>query len=1320
MRVWGGFAPLFALAPLALASCAQEEYPLALWEAQHPLSSESGAMVGGEGGEADSTSSDMAAGDASTSPIIPGTCSQANAQPLPQRLVTMSAAAQTTAGSNLVYVSDLYGQFEQICGACHGHEADAPGLGGFRIASSAEFPTAMKASVLAHVTSDGPATPDPNSATDMMPPSGSPAWSPYSKRLPTDPVVQFATLVQAWLDAKSPNSFSPPGPSNVDAGQDAGDGGAPPYQLTVGLGNAMTNLGTCVPSMSTPLMTLAAQQKTATDLDAMFASLTKKQPGPGVTPGELVGLPEHLRDTDLVSFDSSVLARTGVVAFQPAYPLWSDDAGKLRYVRVPVGESIQFDKASQEFVIPDNTRFYKTFMKQIVDTDGSIRWRKIETRLIVARHDTTQNADGTARDCSGGACVNALFGSYRWNNDETDATLVESPLRDGLPFSDTLFLFTTDEQLAADLLLSNPVNTDQVLVAGGAARHYAIPSSERCIQCHMGSNSQSFVLGFRPVQIMRRPTGQGGTFPEPGQVPPTADELSQLQRLISYGVITGITSPSDVLPLEQSEGSRQPRNEQELVAQAYMLGNCSHCHNPRGFPSVTNPVLKTTFNLLPGPDGGIFQFPLEKYSPRIQRGLGGGVQIPYITPSLMDLSSSPKYSHANLGPDNKSVAADLVAFAPWRSLIYRNTDTPFTYTDDFGLFPHMPMNTQGYDCRTKQIMSDWMVSIPAVRKHPEIPEYAVVGTGGTVIGGSAVDDTPQPYVEVTPGLPGYNDAEAAAQQRLSILHTGQNPVISTMFPYSRYSDCPDTQDILDPAVVRDPTCHPVPTPPTSTTNGLYYRGVPTDALFDLAVPLHAHWVVTDLSQIAGTYSPRRSDWPSILIEQQFQPPAVACSQSSLTDAQSAQDEVKLAVSLLQNALLDDLGAFAKQPFPMGLWQNKSGCNFPPSVPTVGSYAGSQRPQWMDNPAAHASADPASWSAEHVYAEWPGAAVFNLICVNCHGPNADAHGRLSDNLLVMTGGSAAVADLRDGLFGPVSSPGSNRQGPFGTLPANVNAGAWGSVPVDDRAARYMAWMGSGGTEVNIPLPILQIVSNTSVLGVTRLLPTGSISANMLAVAKSLCYSLLFGDLDAPQVAGGTAQGVWFRPDKTGVHETDNPALITANGDAELWLRLCSLHNPPPIRAVHGSNDSGGYSGKIDVQQDIRNRLYSEDLFPQALYGSNPVGNDRGEIDSGGVAADNLRPWCFRKSSAQAGQVPFCPDALDNGDAFSVATGANPELASDGSLKPACTNGCWGPQDADAWATRGAINAGFSVFLYLDAVSKGTLSPLPDYTQCEQLH
>jgi hypothetical protein len=40
------------------------------------------------------------------------------------------------------------------------------------------------------------------------------------------------------------------------------------------------------------------------------------------------------------------------------------------------------------------------------------------------------------------------------------------------------------------------------------------------------------------------------------------------------------------------------------------------------------------------------------------------------------------------------------------------------------------------------------------------------------------------------------------------------------------------------------------------------------------------------------------------------------------------------------------------------------------------------------------------------------------------------------------------------------------------------------------------------------------------------------------------------------------------------------------------------------------------------------------------------------------------------------------------------------------------------DAKDWATRGAINAGFAVFRFLEGVSKGEISPIR-YDECQLL-
>src|SRR5262249_17726468 len=139
--------------------------------------------------------------------------------------------------------------------------------------------------------------------------------------------------------------------------------------------------------------------------EAMHADLNS------TVPEEQVGLPATLDQTDLNTLDSAELARHGVIAYVPNYPLWTDDAGKLRYVRVPQGTSIKFNKETKTFDIPKNTRFYKTFMKKVLESDGVERYRKVETRLIVSR---------TGED--------PLFGTYLWNEQETQATLHTEPL----------------------------------------------------------------------------------------------------------------------------------------------------------------------------------------------------------------------------------------------------------------------------------------------------------------------------------------------------------------------------------------------------------------------------------------------------------------------------------------------------------------------------------------------------------------------------------------------------------------------------------------------------------------------------------------------------------------------------------------------------------------------------------------------------------------------------------------------------------------------------------------------------------------------------
>ena len=855
------------------------------------------------------------------------TCNPADSSlALPQRTAVTTNDAQTE--TIPIYVNDLWTQFDTHCGHCHVDGA----LGGFQVTRNSFGTLVTQAVVDTYIKST-----DPNLAM----PRGDEGAGPdlgiaFNARPAGDPIRALATSLVQWIAAGSPSDvFYIPNP---DYGKQS------LYLMTADVAQSQSNLGNCVPSWDFTIGWGADRHKKMQDLDDLFAKAARvpaAPPGQTPTPAvQQIGLPLHLSDTDLSTFDSQELARYGVIAYGPAYPLWSDGSGKLRYVRVPLGQSIYFNKGTQEFSIPPNTRFYKTFMKQVVDRGSQVlRYRKIETRLIVSRPDNAWGDPG------------ALFGTYVWNEDETDATLLgydattdEDELqRDLTPFPDKITSYYTDEPAADAIRFATPPprNETYALEQAGVLRHYVLPGKERCRECHMGSVRNDFVLGFTPMQISRRPVNEGGVIEATGH-----DELTQLDRLIALGVITGVGSSADINLLENSQVDaqghpRQPRNQNELVAQGYMFGNCAHCHNPKGYATNSVPELGPLLNFWPNQTSGIFQFPMDRISPRTSRSAEGRA-VPYITPSLYDLlpygytpsilSGRGTYTAKfffGLTDDNSAVF-DL---APWRSLIYRNTQSPFIYGDDLTIFPHMPLNTAGYDCRASQILGSWMVGIPAVLVQPGgsagsggtggIGGVAstggvagTMGTGGATAevaenywgdptlgptqqanvfpGDPKIDNLPQPYQEVHPLDAGYSDAVSAAAQRLQDFQQGM-----------RYNACPSNSDVIDVSLAPE---GPI-------------VGLPADDVAPLdGVPDHTHFVATDLTESPGPWSPRGTTWNDILIKHAF--PA---------GTDPALLQVEQVVSLLTDnggvTFDQKLQNFVATPIPFAPWQSNPNCDF---------------------------------------------------------------------------------------------------------------------------------------------------------------------------------------------------------------------------------------------------------------------------------------------------------------------------------------------------------------------------------------------------------
>jgi mono/diheme cytochrome c family protein len=1174
--------------------------------------------------------------DAGPPPVVrSAVCAAAqSSQLLPARSTVVGATGTDSAANSTYFTSDLFNLFRSVCGGCHVDES----LGNFNVT-----PTSF---------SRLPATVLPSIETDDLAVVMPPGPVPYSQRQPTDPVVQLATLLQTWIDQGKPDgTFTLSAPNDQAASGD--------YRMPPVLSAALTNIGSCIPNQDA----FAANTTTMNSLDAFFSQAT--------------ALPDNIGETDLTTLDSQTLAQNGVVSFAPGYPLWWDDAKNLRHVRVPLGQSVTFDKDSQQFQIPPNTRFYDTFFKKVVDASGNQAYRKIETRVIVSRPDQTLT-DGIVEHA-------ALYGAYIWNDDESDAHLLKDPLRDGEPFRDRVLSYITDEPRAQAIMDSHPQNVDYALTIEnpGVVRHYAVPGSDLCEACHMGSPSRSFVLGFTPLQLARRPTGMSGTLE-----PAAGDELTQLQRLIDLGVISGMTSPDDVVPLERSQGARRPRNDYELTAQAYMVGNCAHCHNPRGDASFEQPALKDVLNFMPGPDGGIFQFSLETGTPLRPRGVNHDVPIPYITPSLRD---NPLQD----GKDSKWVACEddplhfcrypteMVEFvsAPWRSLIYRAVDTPFDYVEDYTIFPAMPANIPGHDCRSARIFGDWMVSIPAVLKHPNLSEDAVLRGNNNQLPANANTDA-QPYREVTPDDPKWGQGLFEAQERLAEYHAGH-----------RYTFCPQVPDIVDP-LIEDAVNNGLPV--VLDTDSTFDPSDPTKLIMpDTGVPIRPHWVIEDDTDAPGDWVPRRPDWAGALIDH--------VPDSFVGSAADVQTYADVVAGLADPSVRVDPATRAAllQELSFGIWVQKPGCDLS-AMPTAGSYQSTDRPAWMNvsNPAATA----------RVYTQTAGEAIFNTICLNCHGPNADSGGLLANEIAVMTAGDARVANLSAGLFGPDDDPGANRLRVFGPAAA---ADPSDLLTADDIGARYMAWMALGGTTKHLPSTLLGLAASTPVLGVTRngsfISPKGT--PNMLQLGLDLCTQVVVSNYNVQRITLDT----FFA--KGAIDWSQQTALVDVNGDAELWLRLCSLNNRPVVRVPLITPSAALSPASFSL---VGWSLYWGDTYPA----TSPVMDHHGRLYPNGITADNPFPICVPRPADAVGAsamarflnanpiggaggnpVPFCPDAL---------------LSSSNKLAVEQQAGTTTYPDAEKWAARGAINAGLAVFVYVDQLVHGLATPKPPYDHCELLN
>jgi uncharacterized repeat protein (TIGR03806 family) len=247
-------------------------------------------------------------------------------------------------------------------------------------------------------------------------------------------------------------------------------------------------------------------------------------------PGQATTFPKLLSQTGIFSDLASLTPEKGVIPYEVNSPLWSDGAHKERWMMVPgdghdpVSENDRIAFSTEgAWKFPVGTLFIKHF-ELALDAAHPNQRKRLETRLLIC---------GTE----------GVYGcTYKWNEEGTDAELLDAGLRE-------------------TLTLSQP---------DGSTRqqtwHYPAPAD--CLACH--TPAAGYVLGVRTNQLNRARRYRWNA------------QENQLRAMQQAGFFR--------TPLEEPQPDRLPRLSAledsgaslETRIRSYLDSNCASCHRPGG------------------------------------------------------------------------------------------------------------------------------------------------------------------------------------------------------------------------------------------------------------------------------------------------------------------------------------------------------------------------------------------------------------------------------------------------------------------------------------------------------------------------------------------------------------------------------------------------------------------------------------------------------------------------------------------------------------------------------------------------------------------
>ena len=232
------------------------------------------------------------------------------------------------------------------------------------------------------------------------------------------------------------------------------------------------------------------------------------------------GFPGTLGATGLFADLTDLSPAPGLLPYQPNLTFWSDHAIKQRWFTIPDATDKMTWSKDGTWTYPTGMLWVKHFDLELSRGDPGTR-KRIETRVLVK---TDTGSYGV---------------SYRWNEAQTEATLVED--------AGTEFDISIDDH-----------GTPHI-------QRWQIPGRSSCITCHTPHGGHALSFNTRQLNREENINGYSG---------------NQLDLLSAYGYLNNDPDPAASLPRHVRPDETQYPLEQR--ARSYFAVNCSYCHQAGG------------------------------------------------------------------------------------------------------------------------------------------------------------------------------------------------------------------------------------------------------------------------------------------------------------------------------------------------------------------------------------------------------------------------------------------------------------------------------------------------------------------------------------------------------------------------------------------------------------------------------------------------------------------------------------------------------------------------------------------------------------------